>query len=451
MARERRQPKRSGAFWPLLAVVVLVLAAALVLPRFLTPGEPTEGTTGPIETTQTLPTVPTETTLPPAPHVVATASISAQGDLLMHMPVINTASKGGGSYDFSSIYRHLTEVLDGYDYSVANLETTLAGSGVPYRGYPSFNCPDAITDDSRAAGYDMLLTANNHSYDTSMSGVNRTLEQVREAGLASLGTRLSAEEKRYTIVDLNGIQVGMVCYTVSLGKSESGGPRLNSGAVVKYPEQVNYFFNDELESFYSEIGGIYDDMMAEGAEASILYIHWGIEYQTKENETQRQIAQKMCDLGFDVIVGGHPHVVQPMALLTSSADPEHHSVCIYSLGNAVSNQRRANMNLKTGHTEDGVLLGVTFEEYSDGQVFLAGVEALPTWVNMSSVHGQKEYNILPLDGDTMDAWKDRFSLTGSLYENAKASYQRTMDIIGPGLDEIQNYLDQQKELRDSES
>lgn len=207
---------------------------------------------------------------------------------------------------------------------------------------------------------------------------------------------------------------------------------------------MNYFSTDNLSGFYSEVEQVYADMLAQGAEATLFYIHWGTEYETTENETQRAIAQKLCDLGVDVIIGGHPHVVQPMDLLTSTADPDHKTVCIYSLGNAVSNQRIEEMKLKTGHTEDGVVFSVTFEKYSDGSVRLSDVSVMPTWVNKFVTADWKyEFNILPLDDATRDQWKSLYALTDEQLTNARNSYTRTMDILGSGLEKCRNYLTQQ--------
>ena len=91
------------------------------------------------------------------------------------------------------------------------------------------------------------------------------------------------------------------------------------------------------------------------------------------------LAQKLCDLGVDVIVGGHPHVVEPLELLTSGVDSRHKTAVIYSLGNAVSNQRRDLMTLNTGHTEDGAVFTVTFEKYADGEVYVADVSSCAAW------------------------------------------------------------------------
>ena len=102
---------------------------------------------------------------------------------------------------------------------------------------------------------------------------------------------------------------------------------------------MNYFLNNDPGKLYTASEQILEQMKADGAEATMMFIHWGVEYNIKENSLQDTMAQKLCDLGFDVIVGGHPHVVQPVDLLTSTVDPDHKTVVIYSLGNAVSNQR----------------------------------------------------------------------------------------------------------------
>ena len=437
----------------LIAGTVYTVKLCLDLPGLETPTQPTESIRLPSGNRESEPTEPTETTAPPETtlpepeHVVATASIASQGDLLMHGGVIRSGAQGDGTYDFESVFRYVKEYVSGYDLALANLETTFGGDANPYQGWPLFNVPDAFGDSIVEAGYDLLLTSNNHCYDTLMAGFKRTIEVSRDKGLMVLGSRLTEEEPNYAVVDLNGIQVGMVSYTYTTSMS-GGKPSLNGNSPVENPSLVNYFSYTNLDKFYSELTDILEKMKSEGAEATMLFIHWGTEYEIVENNYQDTIAQKVCDLGVDVIVGGHPHVVQPVQLLSSGVDPEHKTVCIYSLGNAVSNQRIAEMRLKTGHTEDGVLFAVTFEKYSDGTVYLAGAEVLPTWVNLSSVNGKLEYNILPLEDAKRDTWKERFNLTDSLFQNCVDSYQRTMDIVGPGMEQVQTWLTQSKQQRD---
>jgi len=190
-------------------------------------------------------------------------------------------------------------------------------------------------------------------------------------------------------------------------------------------------------------------MKEDGAEATMMFIHWGIEYQTTENATQSKISQKLCDMGFDVIVGGHPHVVQPVRLLESTVDPDHKTICMYSLGNAVSNQRTGYSSLfPAGYTEDGALFTVTFEKYSDGEVYVAATDVIPTWVNMHTTNNVKEYNILPLQDSSRESWKEQFNLNDNTMAFAEKSYTRTMGIVGEGLTECQEYLEQAKEDRE---
>ena len=452
-------PKKRGngkILWVLL-VLVLILALAFaawkLLPGLLSGPDPTQPsvptpvtTEAPTETTEP----PTETTLPEPEHVVATASISAQGDLLMHGPIfdsLSAAQQADGTYDFSSVFRYIGDYMQAADFSVANLETTLRGSDMPYSGWPNFNCPDNIVESAKNAGLDALLTANNHSYDTLMPGFLRTVETVRAAGLPALGTRLTEEDPRYIVEDINGIQVGMVCYTYTTSMSGEK-PRLNGNTPVENPALVNYFSYQNLDAFYSELGQIKEQMDNDGAEATIFFVHWGTEYELTENSYQRTIAQAVCDMGFDAIIGSHPHVVQPAALITGSQDPSHLTACIYSMGNAVSNQRREKMNLNTGHTEDGAMFTVTFEKYSDGTVYLAGAELLPTWVNMHTGDAGVEYNILPLDDSTREEWQTMYQLTDREYERALGSYDRTAATTVAGMAQIQQALANAKTARD---
>ena len=440
-------PRRSPLWLWLLG---LIFALAVLGLRILYREPPAPTGTLPTFTLpeETKATEPAESSLPEN-TVRSRATVASQGDLLMHATFFqqkyNPVTRiGTEEYDFSSIFRYISEYVSAADYAAANLETTLGGDAFPYQGNPTFNCPDSIVDAVKAAGYDLLLTANNHSYDTLMSGVNRTLETCREACLDTLGTRRSAEESRYNVVEINGIKIGMVCYTYTL-TVEGGRPRLNDNTPMEKPEQINFFSVNALQNFYSDMETLMADMRADGAEATILYIHWGKEYELTENEIQRQIAQQMCDLGFDVIIGGHPHVVQPMDLLESRVDPAHKTLCLYSLGNAVSNQRRHLMRLNTGHTEDGVLFTVTFEKYTDGTVKLSDCNILPTWVHLyENTDGKNEYNILPIDPENREQWKELFGISDAICAQLQNSWDRTMNIVGDGLTRCQDYLMQQQ-------
>ena len=401
------------------------------------------------ETTEAPTEAPTETPMPEPERVIATATISAQGDLLMHKPIFDDRSivkQKDGSYDFDSVFKYFTEILQGYDYAIANLETTFGGDKFPYQGNPSFNCPDPFLDSVVDAGYDMLMTANNHSNDTLQAGILRTLEQVRGAGLGTIGTRLNEEEKRWSMAEVNGIKIGMLCYTYSSGLSDKGIPRLNGNSPMENEQLINWFHNRNPQKMYDEVKIILQEMEEAGADINMMFIHWGNEYELTENNFQNQQAQALCDLGVDVLVGGHPHVVQPVEVLTSTLDPEHNTICIYSLGNAVSNQRLGNLGdlIHTAHTEDGILFEITFEKYSDGNVYIQSADILPTWVNLHRGNGGNEYNMVPLEIEKQDQWQTMFGFNDEALRKANASYDRTMKIIGEGLTQIQDFLSREK-------
>lgn len=469
----KKSKKQGGGLKALLILFILLMIAGTAMMIYLSiglagrPSAPSSQDSGMIQLptrgqeAETVPpeteTEPPETTLPDPEHVVSTANIAATGDLLMHTTIFlpkytpECYNPTDESYHFDSIFKHIKENVSAADYAVANLETTLRGPERDYSGYPSFNTPDEIVDSAISAGFDMLLTANNHCNDTGLEGIKRTLEVIQEKQMDTLGTQNTAEEPKYVVKDINGVKVGMMCYTYETNTSPDiialNGINLASAG----KGMVNVFDYQSLTPFYTEVQQSLDQMKAEGAEATVIYLHWGIEYQLKPNQQQISIAQKLCDMGIDVIVGGHPHVVQPIDLLTSTTDESHKTVCLYSLGNAVSNQRKGNLSMvSTAHTEDGMLFEFSFEKYSDGTVYLADVDILPVWVDMyTNANGRREYNMLPLDNEIRDQWMEKFSISEATFHAAVASYERTMEIVGEGLTECKAYLAEAKEQRDA--
>lgn len=368
---------------------------------------------------------------PDVPHVVSTATVASTGDILIHAPILSNAyNKSADSYDFTNIFEHITPYFSAYDYMVANLEVTCGSTAAgKYSGYPVFNTPDSIVDALKGSGVDMLLTANNHSYDTGFNGMIRTVQVVKERGLAALGSiAADGEGPFYCVKNINNVKIGMTCYTYST--TSNGRVALNGNIIKKEAEPlINTFDYYNLNAFYADAEATVSAMKAGGAEVIIFYMHWGNEYWYKPSSYQKAMAQKLCDLGVDVIIGGHPHVVQPFETLTSESG--HETACIYSTGNAVSNQRKEIMDSDnySGHTEDGMIFTVTVEKWSTGEIKIKDVNILPTWVNLKTVNGKKVYQIIPLDTSVSD-WK-QFGLSST--KNAVASYNRTMALVGSGL------------------
>ena len=383
---------------------------------------------------------PAEPQKPAEPTLVSKATIASTGDILIHTPLLATAKQSDGTYDFHYIFPQIKSYFDTFDYSVANLEVPLGGPEAgAYDGYPRFNSPDALATALKDAGVDMLLCANNHAADMGGEALVRTGRAVREAGMDVLGTRATASDPVYTVKEINGIPIGMACYTYG-SISQSGTKSLNGGGWLSTAVSplINVFDYTKIDAFYTEAQTVLSEMRTAGCAVTVFYMHWGNEYQYTPNTHQKAIAQKLCELGVDVIIGGHPHVIQPFE--TIHADNGNETLCIYSTGNAVSNQRKNLMDSDnySGHTEDGMLFCFTVEQWSDGTYRLSDVDILPTWVFMQTSGGKRWYTIIPLDTSVPD-WH-AFGLDDAGVKDAKASYNRTMALVGEGLNEARAKL-----------
>ena len=378
--------------------------------------------------------------------ITGRATVLAAGDLMTHLPIVRSGETGDG-YDFSYIFQYVQPYVENADYAVVNLETTLSGrDGKEYTGYPKFNAPDQIAGGAAKAGFDMLLTANNHCYDYGTQGLQRTLEVVKSYNLDTLGVTAAAEDAKYRVVDLNGIKVGMVNYTYAEINDDRNLPAINGLPTDKKAAGlINAFDYDNTDMFYAEMENHISGMQAAGADAIILYIHWGDEFSVATTNSQRAIAQKLCDMGVDIIAGSHPHVIEPIQLLTS-ADGSRQTVCLYSMGNFVSNQRADNIALTTGHSEDSVMLQVTFVEYSNGEVHVEAVDLIPTWMLIRGSGDSRKYYVLPLDEAVSD-WKGTFELSKEQLADAESSLKRTNALVQSDLTAIQSALDNQTAAR----
>ncbi len=445
-------------------VVVIVVAVAGTLKGLLS----RPSVSGEEDSSSAAPEITTQPTDPPGPQPVATATIGSSGDILIHKPVLRSAKQDDGSYDFTSMFQFIKPYASGMDYAAINVELAITDSGFD-TAEMIFRVPSTLIDAVAGAGYDLGLLANNHIGNGGKAGYKTTLEALANANMDAVGLRGSTSDKRYLIKDVNGIKLGIVNYTY--------GTETNAGSVL------NTFSVKALDSFYTDMEGQIRDMKADGAEAIILYIHWGNEYFVEPNSSQEAIANKMCELGVDVIIGGHPHKIQPVELIT--AENGNQTVCLYSMGNILSNQviesmyggsrshgghyqdhvncpirdvtnrykdEKWNEHISdcndNGHTEDGLLFQTTFTKYDDGTVLLTGVEVLPTWCYRNPALGSSyEYTIIPLDKSVED-WGSAFGIEEKDLVFAQRSYDRTMALVSEGINAcnqaIQAKLDEMK-------
>lgn len=305
-------------------------------------------------------------------------SIAAIGDLLIHQSVYQSAyDSKTGLYDFRPIFKYIAPYLGGADYTIANLETRFAGPELGYSGYPRFNCPASLGTAVREAGVDLLATANNHSLDMGWTGIVNTLDNIDRIGLAHIGTsRSEAERAQIFMRDIRGVRVAFLNYTES-----TNGIPLPSGR----PYAVNLMDESRLLAEARSA-------KANGADLVVAVLHWGVEYQRTPASYQRDLASRLLRGGVDVIVGSHPHVVQPIERLSvSTASGSKTGYVVYSLGNFVSNQRAPDYP----YGDNGIIVYLDVEKTANGTK-VVGVRYLPVWVQKSYATGRAQFRVLPV-------------------------------------------------------
>lgn len=372
--------------------------------------------------------------------VVATAEVVSGGDLLISDAVLVGSKNSNGNYSFNYIFQYVDDYIKDADYAVVNLETCIAGKDKGYCGFPRFNTPGSIVTAAKKAGFDMFLTSSNHSYDWSYSGLINKIEWLQKQDVDYIGTRKDTNEYYHKVVTVNGIKIGMLNYTKEIADSTKEKVMLNSTrtgpnkereyVVVGKKGQVRIasYNNKYLKEFYSTLKSDIQSLRDRGAEIIVAYPHWGTEYNIGYNSVEDKIAQKMCDLGVDVIVGGHPHVVEPVKVYTSKVSGKT-TVCIHSTGNFISSMRSTQNKNNPEYTEDGALFSFTAKKYSDGTVAVTAAEVLPLWVLKSG----KKYIVIPLD-KSVD-WKEEYGIANKSdkVSSGAQSYKRTTALVSDGL------------------
>lgn len=279
----------------------------------------------------------------------AEAALLFVGDAMQHQAQIDRAKELGtdGGYDYSESFSLIAPAVRNADYAVVNLEVPLGGGKGGYTGYPCFSAPDAFAVALKDAGFDLFLTANNHTLDRSDAGLRRTLTVLDSLQVDHTGTFYDKSERDVKvpfIKSVNGIKVAFLNYTYG-----TNGLEAKSGA------EVAYINKDEMAA---EI----EKARKAGAEFVVVLPHWGVEYVLTENANQRDLAQYLIDNGVDMIIGGHPHVVQPMKVIHSDKYDKDVLV-VYSLGNFIS-------NMNTGDTRGGAMVTAVIERDENGTVRL---------------------------------------------------------------------------------
>lgn len=347
--------------------------------------------------------------------------IISLGNLIIHQSQINGAKNENG-YDFSPSFQYIKEMVSEADISLGILEGALAG-GEP-TGYPIFNSPDEVIDSLRDTGIDVVNYANNHIYDYDDEGLQRTIEITKEKGLDVLGIKSTEEEKSYLVKEVDGVKIGFASYVFET-ETINGYKTINSNPVsINSENLINTFNYNDLESFYNRIASEISAMKAEGVEFIIASMHWGEEYNTYIEATQNEIAKKLNELGVDIILGGHPHVIQPYEIICNESG--HSTFVIYSQGNSLSNQ--SEQEIGVAESEDGIMIKFTLEK-KDGNVSLKEYKIIPTWVYKEEKgDGTYYHKIIPVEEALANP--EEYGINSDVYARLENSLNRTKSILG---------------------
>lgn len=334
----------------------------------------------------------------PQNGIAETISIMALGDNLLHMPVVNSGKKPNGRYSYSHIFKELQPDIRNADMAVIGQETVFGGSEFGYSGYPLFNSPSDVGVSLVKEGFDVVLHASNHVLDKWAEGIENTLEFWKDyPSVTVLGINESVEAQNTVhIENVKGADIALLNYTY-------GANGFQPPAGKEY--LVNFINEDKIRS---------DAEYAENnADFTIAFMHWGTEYSMVPDSFQKSLAKKMCEWGIDLVIGSHPHVIEPAEWIES--ENGNKMFVYYSLGNFVSRQLEAK-NLLGGIADVKLFFNgknVTIEECS----FIPIVTHYDITYTKFTVYPLSEYN-------------DELALEhGVAPHNGAVSVQRWTDIL----------------------
>jgi poly-gamma-glutamate capsule biosynthesis protein CapA/YwtB (metallophosphatase superfamily) len=299
------------------------------------------------------------------------------GDVMGHDSQIASAKLVKDSlYDYSPCFEYISPILKQADLAIANLEVTLPGKP-PYKGYPQFRSPNDLALALRYAGFNLLVTANNHSNDSGKAGVVNTINTLYDYGFYQTGTFQSQEERDAfypLIVYRNQFKLAFLNYTYG-----------TNGLPTRPPTIVNLIDEEQIRKDIIEAKALRPDFIT-------VLIHWGLEYQLNENSQQRQLADSIFHWGADLVVGAHPHVVQPIkeVNIQQKDGRQKKGLIAYSLGNFISGQRRQ-------YTDGGIMFEVEIEKKEVGsKAQIVRNNYIPVWRYIKKTGKTSTYQVVPI-------------------------------------------------------
>jgi poly-gamma-glutamate capsule biosynthesis protein CapA/YwtB (metallophosphatase superfamily) len=348
-------------------------------------------------------------------QLVDRVTIAAIGDIMVHGAQLKAAwDDRNQSYDFEPVFSEVKDLLSAADLTIGNLETTLPGREELYSGYPQFGAPDALAAALKDAGVDILNTANNHACDKGERGLVRTIKALDEYGLLHVGTyqdNAEYETRRILMIERNHIKIAVLSYTYG-----TNGVAIPAGTYIGFIDQQQMAEDIKLAR-------------AQNPDFIICLLHWGTEYQRYPDESQKKMVAFLFFEGVDVVLGGHPHVLQPFELqsVTDKYGITRPHLVIYSLGTFVSNQRDR-------YRDGGIIFNFTLQKNNsldkEKTLNITDVRYTPTWVYVRHATFKNQFYVLPIPRYLKN--DQQLQLPGDAYQKMLIFYRDTRAHLQPG-------------------
>ena len=326
--------------------------------------------------------VPAAATDEPAAQPVSggrSVTIRMAGDIVIDTEMLDACyDKASDSYDFAPYFSMIGDTLSKSDYTMINIDASLRKGKYGYSGYPQFTTPPVILQVVKNVGVDMITMCNNHMLDGYCDGLVESVGHVEAAGLDHVGGFVDeADSKTPEVYTINGIRVGFVCYTHSTNTMEDHCDERSKFLVKRFKNA----------DFKADV----DAARAAGAEVVVAVAHWGDEYHREPDSDQQYWAKKLVAAGVDLIIGGHPHMVQPAEYITAtdSNGVSRTALCVYSIGNFLTQHR-------SQYTDSGIVFEFTLAEQADGTIAVTAPGYVPVYVwTFKNAAGADDYRVLP--------------------------------------------------------
>ncbi len=342
-----------------------------------------------------------------------TFTMTAIGDVMCHNTQYWDAYiKETDDYDFSYVFEDINRYIKTADIAIGSLETSFAGKERGYSNYPTFNSPDNLAYSLKKLGLDVLSTAGNHCLDMGFSGLSRTIDVLDDADISHLGT-YQTQEARDTILFkyVKGIKIAFINYTYGTNG-------------IPIPSEKEFCVNlMDKDLMKKDI----ESAKAQNADMIVACMHWGTEYRTTANPEQEELANFLFQNGVDIILGNHPHVLEPMEKRTITLEDGtvKDGFVIYALGNFICDQNAEN-------TRNSIILNLKITKHTDGKISIDKANYIPIYMYKNNSSNLRRMKLLDIEKTitNYEAGIDT-SIGQTTYHNLKVQLEKIKNIVGP--------------------